>query len=114
MVHLHSPVRGQHPVKYVVNGKEVTREEFSQKPARDWLAGPFMTAHTYRDHDPLLSDGMGCLKAQVPEMRQVIRKHNIKGVTVRDSGQLEITSRQGRRELLRVRGMHDSDGSYGD
>lgn len=102
-------------MNYVVNGKPLTREEFESLPAKsDWLAGPFMTANTYRDHDPLISDGLGCMKAQVPEMRQVIRKHNIQGVTVRDSGQLEITSRQGRRELLRVRGMRDNDGSYGD
>lgn len=101
-------------MKYVVNGKEVTREEFSQKPSKDWLSGPFMTAHTYRDHDPLLSDGIGCMKSQVPEMRQAIRKHGIKGVTVRDSGKLEITSRQGRKELLKMRGFVDQDGGYSD
>lgn len=101
-------------MKYVVNGKEVTREEFSRIPPKDFLSAPFMTAHTYRDHDPLVSEGLGCMKAQVPEMRDVIRKHRIQGVTVRDSGQLEITSRQGRRELLRVRGMCDNDGCYGD
>ena len=54
------------------------------------------------------------MKSQVPEMRQVIREHNIQGVTVRDSGQLVITSRQGRRELLKVRGLADADGMYGD
>lgn len=101
-------------MKYVVNGKTVTREEFNQQPKSDWLSGPFMTAHTYRDHDPLVSEGLGCMKDQVPEMREVIRKHRIQGVTVRDSGQLEITSRQGRRELLRVRGMCDNDGGYSD
>lgn len=36
------------------------------------------------------------------------------GVTVRDSGKLEITSRQGRKELLRMRGFVDNDGGYGD
>jgi hypothetical protein len=101
-------------VKYVVNGKEMTREEFLQTRKRDWLAGPFMTAHTYRDHDPLLSDGIGVMKSQVPEMRQAIRKHGIKGVTVRDSGKLEITSRQGRKELLKMRGFVDNDAGYGD
>jgi hypothetical protein len=101
-------------MKYVVNGKEVTREEFSQQVAKDWLSGPFMTAHTYRDHDPLLSDGIGVMKSQVPEMRQAIRKHGIKGVTVRDSGKLEITSRQGRKELLKMRGFVDQDGGYSD
>lgn len=102
-------------MKYVVNGKEVSQEEFNQRPSKDgWLDSPFMTAHTYREHDPLISEGLGCMKSQVPELRQVIRKHQIQGVTVRDSGQLEITSRRGRRELLKVRGLVDNDGSYGD
>ena len=101
-------------MKYVVNGKEVTREEFLRKPKKDWLSGPFMTAHTYRDHDPLLSDGMGVMKSQVKEMREAIRRRNIKGVTVRDSGQLEITSRQGRKEVLRMRGFVDNEAGYGD
>jgi hypothetical protein len=99
-------------IKYVHNGKEVSEKQFRSLPSKP-LGAP-MTSHTYRDHDPLLSDGMGCLKGQVPELRDVIRKHNIRGVTVRDSGQLEITSRRGRKELLRVRGLADADGTYGD
>ena len=54
------------------------------------------------------------MKSQVPEMRETIHKHNIKGVRVRDNGQLEITSRRGRRELCRVRGLADADGGLGD
>ena len=99
-------------VKYVLNGREVSAEEF-RKGSVETLAVP-MTANTYRAHDPLLSDGLGCLKAQVPEMRRVIEHHNIKGVAVKDNGQLEITSRRGRKELLAVRGLVDNDGSYGD
>ena len=98
--------------QYVMNGKEVTRDEFLA--GKRWELKTPMTANTYRDHDPLLSDGIGCMKSQVSEMREVIRKHNIKGVIVRDSGQLEITSRRGRKELLRVRGLADADGGYGD
>lgn len=101
-------------MKYIRNGKTLTREEFTSNRKPDWLEGPFMTAHTYRDHDPLISDGAGCMKSQVPEMREAIRKHCIKGVTVRDSGQLEITSRQGRKELLKMRGLCDNDGCFGD
>lgn len=102
-------------MKYYINGKEVTREEFTAEGSDDWLQGGFLPVpNTYRDHDPLLSDGIGCMKNQVGEMRETIRRHNIKGVTVRDSGQLEITSRQGRRELLRVRGLADADAGYGD
>lgn len=54
------------------------------------------------------------MRSQVPEMRETIRRHNIKGVRVRNNGQLEITSRRGRRELMRVRGLADADGGYGD
>lgn len=102
-------------MKYIVNGKEVDREEFTAGASKDWLQSRrIITPNTYRDHDPLISDGAGCMKAQVPELREAIRKHGIKGVTVRDSGQLEITSRQGRKELLRMRGMCDNSGGYGD
>lgn len=97
---------------YVLNGREVSAEEF-RAGSKD-LAGPPMTASTYRAHDPLLSDGLGCLKSQVPELRETIRRHNIKGVQVKDSGQLEITSRRGRKELLAVRGLVDNDGGYSD
>lgn len=102
-------------MRYEIEGREVTAEEYyDHHGTPEWLRKPFQTAHTYRDHDPLLSEGLGCMKSQVGEMREVIRKHNIKGVTVRDSGQLEITSRRGRRELLKVRGLCDNDGCYSD
>ena len=99
-------------IKYRINGKEVSKKEFRNRKPKP-LGAP-MVANTYRDHDPLLSDGIGCMKSQVGEMREVIHRHNIKGVTVRDSGQLEITSRRGRRELLKVRGLSDADAGYGD
>lgn len=102
-------------MKYIINGKEVTREEFTANPSDDWLKpGGLAIPNTYRAHDPLMSDGIGCMKSQVPELREVVRKHNIKGVTVQDSGRLEITSRQGRKELMRVRGLCDNEGCYGD
>jgi hypothetical protein len=99
---------------YFINGREVTAEEFRAGAKSGWLDAPPMTANTYRAHDPLVSDGIGCLKSQVPELRETIRQHNIQGVAVKDSGQLEITSRRGRKELLAVRGLIDSDGGYLD
>lgn len=101
-------------VAYYINGRQVTPEEFRLKGRKDWLEAPPLHANTYTAHDPLLSDGLGCLKSQVGELRETIRKHNIQGVVVKDSGQLEITSRRGRKELLAVRGLVDNDGSYGD
>lgn len=103
-------------MKYVLNGKTVSRDEFLGRGPKnkDWLKEGFATANTYRQHDPLVSDGLGVMKAQVPEMREEIRKRNIQGVLVRDNGQLEITSRQGRREVMRMRGLGDADAGYGD
>lgn len=101
-------------IVYTLNGREVTAEEFRKGAKDDWLDGPPMTANTYTAHDPLVSDGLGCMKRQVPELRETIRKHNIRGVAVKDNGQLEITSRRGRKELLAVRGLVDSDGGYSD
>lgn len=99
-------------VVYKHNGKEITKKQFDALPKKP--IGAPMVPNTYRAHDPLLSDGIGVMKSQVGEMRRVIKKYNIKGVTVRDSGQLEITSRRGRRDLLRVRGLVDADAGYGD
>ena len=86
----------------------------------NWLDGPSMTANTYTEHDPLISDSLGCMRHQVPEMRQMIEREGIQGVKVMDNGQLRITSRRGRNAMMRtlseIRGvsMHDMDGGYGD
>lgn len=97
---------------YRINGKQVSRKRFLKGAKAN--GHPQTSITTYRGHDPLISDGAGCMQAQVPELREAIKKHNIQGVTVKDSGQLEITSRQGRKELLRMRGFCDNEGCYGD
>lgn len=101
-------------MKYMLNGKEVTKEEFLKGANDDFLKAPALASNTYSQHDPLLSEGLGCMKSQVNDLRQVIRKHNIQGVQVKNNGQLEITSRRGRKELLAVRGLVDNDGGYSD
>lgn len=68
----------------------------------------------YSEANPLPSEGLGCMKSQVPEMRRVIRDHGIVGATVRDNGTVEFTSRGARRRLMKVRGLRDADGCYGD
>lgn len=99
---------------YKLNGKEVTREAFVSGAKRDWLAGPPMTANTYTEHDPLLSDGCGVMKNQVPETRELVRRHGIRGAAVMDNGQIRFTSRRARKEFLSMRGLVDNDGGFGD
>lgn len=101
-------------VKYKINGKYVTQEEWDSREGAGLSGGAPMGTVAYTESDPLLSDGLGCMKAQVPEMRETIKKHNIQGVRVRNDGQLEITSRSGRAKLLKVRGLVDAEGGYSD
>ena len=103
--------------KYIVNGKTLTERQWRARMAKkddSWLEGGQQIPNTYRDHDPLVSEGLGVLKHQVEEAREEIKKHNIQGVAVRNSGQLEITSRRGRQEYASMRRLVDLDGGYGD
>ena len=99
---------------YILNGKQVSRDEFCAGARSNWLSGPPMTANTYREHDPLISDGCGVMKAQVPEAREAIVRHGIQGAAVLDNGQVRFTSRRARKHWLQMRGLVDNDGSYGD
>lgn len=98
------------------NGRVVTEEELDRllPSKKDWLDGPPMTADTYSEHDPLLSEGCGVMKTQVAETREMIRMHNIQGAAVLPNGQVRFTSRRARKEFLSRRGLLDNDGGYGD
>jgi hypothetical protein len=103
-------------VIFKVNGKEVTAEELDEVMAAkdDWLSAPPMVTDTYSEHDPLISEGCGVMRSQVEETRAAIKKHNIKGTSVMPNGQVRFTSRRGRKEFLKMRGLVDFDGMYGD
>ena len=87
------------------NGRVVTEEELDKllPPKKNWLEKPPMTANTYTEHDPLISEGCGVMKAQVSETREAIRLHGIQGAAVHDNGQVRFTSRRARKEFLRMR-----------
>jgi hypothetical protein len=98
------------------NGRVVTKEELDKlfPPRKDWLDKPPMTANTYTEHDPLISEGCGVMKAQVKETREAIKFHGIQGAAVHSNGQVRFTSRRARKEFLKMRGLCDQDGMYGD
>ena len=97
-------------------GKEVSQEELDRLMPRkaNWLEAPAMAANTYTEHNPLISEGCGVMKAQVGETRDLIRRHNIQGAAVLDSGQVRFTSRRARKDFLAMRGFSDIDGGYSD
>lgn len=98
------------------NGRVVSQEELNKvlPPKKGWIKSPPMTANTYSEHDPLISEGCGVMKSQVGETRKVLEAHKIPGVAVLDSGQMRFTSRRARRDWLRIRGLNDQDAGYGD
>lgn len=98
------------------NGREVTKAELDKllPPKKDFFKSPPMTANTYTEHDPLISEGCGVMKSQVGEAREMIRQHNIQGAAVHDNGQIRFTSRSARKEFLSRRGLLDNDGGYSD
>jgi len=106
--------------KYKINGKYVTKEEWDATPGIGLDGGVPMCTIAYSESKPLISDALGVMKSQVGEMREMIKRERIMGVRVLENGQLEISSRNGRREVMRAlneaRGcrMVDADGGYGD
>lgn len=101
-------------IKYKINGKEVTKAQWDARKGVGLRGGVPMGTIAYSESKPMISEGLGCMRSQVPEMRETIARNGIKGVRVLNNGQLEITSRQGRRDLLRVRQMVDADAGYSD
>ncbi len=98
------------------NGREVSKGELDtyMPPKKDWLESPAMSANTYSEHDPLISEGCGVMKSQVKETRAILNAHKIPGVAVLNSGQMRFTSRRARKEWLRIRGLNDQDSGYSD
>ena len=97
--------------KLILNGREVTPEEFHKDGPVGGRGIP-MVSRAYSDAKPLISEALGCLPNQIPEMKETLEKHSIQGVKVNPSGSLSITSKAGRAKLMKVKGQHDGDGGY--
>jgi len=101
-------------ITYKINGNKVTEEEWHAHKGAGLDGSAPMGTVAYSESNPLISDGLGCMKSQIPELRDTIRRHGIHGARVLNDGQIQFTSRRARRELLRVRGLCDNDGGYSD
>jgi len=102
--------------RHVIDGQVVSEAEFNRRSRHRNRRGVPRIAKTYSTAAPLVSEGMGCLPNQVPEMREFVKERGLTGVEVLPSGAVALTSRgdSGRRGLLRARGLVDNDGGYGD
>lgn len=106
---------------YMLNGRQVDRDEFCAGARRDWLAGPPMTATACRQNNPRVSESMGVLPHQVPAERRRLQelkeRGQLTGVSILDNGAVEYTCNgdQGARGWQRYRGNKvNLDGGYSD
>lgn len=102
-------------VAYKINGRVVSREEF-MRGAKGLEAGLPYCPNTYTTAKPLLSQSVGCMPREVEKFRKFYREAGLSAVEVRDDGRVAFTSRGdcGRRGLMKLRGLVDGDGGYGD
>ena len=100
--------------KLKLNGKEVTPAEFHRGGPVGGKGIPMVTGTAYSTAKPLVSEGVGCMKAQVPEMREMLKSRGIQGAHVRDNGQIEFTSRKARKQVMAARGLRDNEAGYSD
>lgn len=108
-------------MKYVVNGRTVTREEFEKQPAKPgWLESRASYVQVIRSNKPLVSDSSGVLPSQVKEERKKLKKLQeqglLTGVSIANDGTAEFTSpgKQGRVGWMHYRGHADFEGGYRD
>jgi hypothetical protein len=107
-------------IKYKINGKEVTKAQWDARKGVGLKGGVPMGTIAYSESDPLISEGLGCMRSQLQEFREMVKEEKIQGVAYLDSGQARITSRDGRKALMKAlserRGCRyvDADGGYGD
>lgn len=63
---------------------------------------------------PLKSDAAGLHPSQIGEMEDFMKSRGVPTSWDRDTGQAIFESRTHRSKVLKVMGLHDQDGGYGD
>ena len=100
--------------KLVLNGEEVTPEEF-HRDGRVGGDGIPMITKTCTDANPWISESLGVLPNQVAEERKRLSENrDLSSVRILDNGAVECTAPgdTGRMGWIKHRGAVDSDGGY--
>ena len=100
-------------VSYEIDGRPATEEEvaeaFPPKPIGCPLQAQTPTCW------PMESDALAVHPKQIAEAMERDRRHGIKGVSYRpEDGTCILADRGARRDKMRLQGVHDNQGGYGD
>ncbi len=100
--------------RYYLDGKEVTKEEFDlavpDAPKAQEGAAPGNRPWTR----PILSDALAVHPDQVDEVMARNREHGLEIEYEREFGRPILKDRDQRRRLMKIEGVHDRNGGYGD
>jgi hypothetical protein len=111
-------VRGRitygNPVRYFVNDVEVTESEFATAfPPKDLSAGDEVLVDSTSAWRDFKSEALAVHPDQVPAANERSKRHNL-GVVYDKHGFARIPDRAARKRLMRLEGVHDNHGGYGD
>jgi hypothetical protein len=98
---------------YKIEGREVTKAEFDAACLTKPLARPPMLGGNTTTGWPMKSDGMAVHPDQVPEVMARNKKHGVY-IDYDTDGCPILPDRGARRELMKIEGLIDRQGGYGD
>ena len=100
---------------FFIDGRQVSQKKYDavvKKRGRVGGRGVAMVNKAYSR--PLRSRSQGCHPSQVAEFNAVLDARGEKSVRYAANGDLYFETRKARRNFAKLRGKHDTDGSYGD
>lgn len=98
--------------RYLLNGKEVTKAEFDRAfPDKKMAANGECSLLGW--HKPIASEAMAVHPEQIGEVMERNKKHGVH-IEYLPDGCPKLTSREQRRQLMRIEGYHDNNGGFGD
>jgi hypothetical protein len=101
--------------RYYYFGKEVAKEEYDRlvEEHRPPQISGGVNGTSFVGWRPFYSEAMAYHPRQIPKAREHLEKHGA-GTEIDNKGRPLIKSRQHRNQLMRLNGVHDNDGGYGD
>lgn len=98
--------------RYLLDGEEVTKEVFDLAFPDKKIADNGECSLTGWAR-PIKSDAMAVHPEQIGEVIDRNRKHGLH-IEYLPDGRPKLTSREQRKQLMRIEGFHDNNGGYGD
>lgn len=101
-------------IRYFIGDKEVTKKKFDKTfPSKPIPMGEEVLTQSTTAWDDFTSEAMAVHPKQVAEANHRSKKHGL-GVKYDKKGFAHIPDRASRKKLLKLEGLHDKKGGYGD